>query len=71
MRPRQQVFKFAGCGRDEREAMYCGYDAADRLTAETWTASDESTLHAFEWAYDDVGNRRASLLTTSRWSTCT
>jgi len=37
--------------------VYYGYDAADRLTGETWKESGGSTIYAFAWDYDPVGNR--------------
>jgi YD repeat-containing protein len=37
--------------------LYYGYDAADRLTSEDWYDAGMSSLYAFQWDYDPVGNR--------------
>lgn len=37
--------------------IYYAYDNADRLTGEHWVDSGDSTIYAFGWDYDGVGNR--------------
>ena len=43
--------------RENGDTIYYGYDAADRLTSETWRAPGGETLYAFAWDYDAMGNR--------------
>jgi YD repeat-containing protein len=43
--------------REDGSCWYYAYDGLQRLTAADWKASDGSSLYAYEYAYDKVGNR--------------
>ena len=43
--------------REDGTTIYYGYDQASRLTSEDWYDSGMVSIYAFEWRYDQVGNR--------------
>ena len=53
----QAASRITSITRENDDIIYYGYDDADRLTAEAWKDSGGSTIYAFEWDYDAVGNR--------------
>ena len=45
------------CVREDGTTIYYGYDNASRLTSEDWYDSGMTSIYAFTWDYDSVGNR--------------
>ena len=43
--------------RENGDIIYYGYDHPNRLTSENWKDSVGSSIYAFSWDYDAVGNR--------------
>ena len=52
--------RMAKCVRESGDVVYYGYDAADRLTSETWKDSGGSSIYAFEWDYGRTASRSPS-----------
>ena len=52
--------RISKCRRENGTTIYYTYSPNSRLTSETWQSSDMSTIYAFSWDYDKLGNRTSS-----------